>query len=840
MKVPKNAIFRCGSTTKAKCDILELVIVIEEHKILFNILLLEPAYKNKYPPLGLMKIASFHRKKGDMVVFSKGTIDPDKRDIQWDRIYITTLFTFEWAETKKTIAHAVALSKQDQSRIFVGGIAATLMPEVFLKEFPQINVINGLLNEAGKLKLDGDECIDTMAPDYSILDQIKGIYVYPAKDAYFAYTTRGCGMNCSFCAVKTLEPIYKPFISITEQVQQVKEHSGEKRDLLLMDNNVLKSPFLRDIIDEIKALGFARGAKYVSPRSKKIVQRVVDFNQGLDAKLLTQEKANMLGELELRPVRIAFDHIEDKEIYTAAVGRCIRAGLRDYSNYILYNSEEHSSWKGKEYRADTPQDLYNRLMLNIELQESYNNSVVLEEDKIDIYSFPMRYIPLQATERGFVGHHWNKKYLRAVQAMLTPTQGKGVSGRSFFTAAFGEDENDFMRYLAMPEYLLVARGHWVEVKRGEAEDKREKRREEWDFMNRMLGDWKERYSAINNKEELVALIADNKFTADKFTKIQNEELKKLYLYYFPTTRLTGVLTEVNDRDREWIVQFLKTEGYLLREYLERSLSFTKPSMERIFAYVMAFGHERVGDSYREMIQSASIVGQDEGVILKAAFETLFMNLQGNYDFWHAVLKGRKPELVKERADQVKMSMFYSGGIQIFDLLNELNDEDLMLKLRKYLIKEEPAWLEYLTNIIYNHLGSVAHRFLGYFKLVGLNGVTALLEKWWADPSKSEAAILLLERVFSQLRCSYAETALLRLAKSYHDVGAIEETKWFELYQLTIVEDYSQFRMILLENFEIYKDKCLCQFSEDAPGKLMRKQAEKQLNLVYSSVLAPLL
>lgn len=69
-----------------------------------NILLLEPPYPNKYPPLGLMKLASHHRQH-DNVLFLKNE-DPRALSREWHRVYVTTLFTFEWARTAATGAHA--------------------------------------------------------------------------------------------------------------------------------------------------------------------------------------------------------------------------------------------------------------------------------------------------------------------------------------------------------------------------------------------------------------------------------------------------------------------------------------------------------------------------------------------------------------------------------------------------------------------------------------------------------------------------------------------------------------------------------------------------------------
>lgn len=387
-----------------------------------DILLLEPGYSNKYPPLGLMKISYFHKYiHKDYVRFAKGKLPDAFKDKKWDRVYVTTLFTFEWENTKKTLEYALSVAK-DPYQVYTGGILATLMPELIAENFPTVKNNTGLLNRTGTLGLKGEECIDTLPPDYSILDDIADQYVYPAHDAYFTYMTRGCGMKCEFCAVQTLEPTYIPYLSITDSIKRISEQFGEKKDLLLMDNNVLRSPQFDQIIDEIKALGFQKGATYISPKTGKRVQRFVDFNQGLDAFLLTPHKAERLGELALKPARIAFDHIEDVEAYTKAIRLCAENGITHMSNYLLYNGDDFKG-KGHSYHADTPEDLYNRMRISMDLCEELNKEL---PHRVSIFSFPMRYIPLSDLKRGYVGKNWNPKYLRALQRMLIPTQGKGV------------------------------------------------------------------------------------------------------------------------------------------------------------------------------------------------------------------------------------------------------------------------------------------------------------------------------------------------------------------------------------------------------------------------------
>ena len=64
-----------------------------------NILLIEPGYRNKYPPLGLMKIAQYHgpRGKRDRVRFVKGE-DRSVLSEAWDRIYVTSKTTLKREE----------------------------------------------------------------------------------------------------------------------------------------------------------------------------------------------------------------------------------------------------------------------------------------------------------------------------------------------------------------------------------------------------------------------------------------------------------------------------------------------------------------------------------------------------------------------------------------------------------------------------------------------------------------------------------------------------------------------------------------------------------------------
>ena len=201
-----------------------------------NILLIEPGYPNKYPPLGLMKLASYHGPNGrkDDVTFVKGET-PWVMETAWDRVYVTTLFSFEWKRTSDAIDFAIRAARGQQERVFVGGIAASLMHDEFLKEprWAGVRFIKGLLDgpPASALQLSAEEFefgaddltgrpIEELVPDYSILDQLG--YRYPVNDAYFGYASRGCVRKCSFCGVPALEGGQREMPPLSELVNGIK------------------------------------------------------------------------------------------------------------------------------------------------------------------------------------------------------------------------------------------------------------------------------------------------------------------------------------------------------------------------------------------------------------------------------------------------------------------------------------------------------------------------------------------------------------------------------------------------------------------------------------------
>ncbi len=497
--------------------------------------------------------------------FHKDYFKPEFR--KYDRVGITTMFTFYWDITIETINFVKQLCKSPDE-IMIGGVLASILPER-VEAATGIKPYVGTLDTPGELDESNDMIIDMLPLDYSILEEID--YQYPASNAYYAYMTRGCVNKCKFCAVPKLEPVYKEYLSVSEQVKLAEQKFGVKRDLLLLDNNVLASCRFNDIIDDIKKAGFSRDDKYVSPnlyeiaiqnlksgqndngyirscvkqfrllidklgkekmqevydllRDKYLLEdytatkdailetydvlhlyfekihsnrpktRYVDFNQGIDSRLITNENMAKLSEIPIRPVRIAFDHWKLHKTYEKAVRIAVNNGHTNLSNYILYNFE------------DKPIELYWRLKLNVNLCEELNAS---------IYSFPMKYHPIEDpnyfSNRDYIGKHWNRKFIRTIQAILNSTKGKVGKGHDFFCKAFGATDEDYFKLLYMPEAMIIYRLYFEGIG--------------------MTDEWWKAYNNLS-KEELNIInpiIEENDFKNIEL-KTKNKKILKVLRYY---------------------------------------------------------------------------------------------------------------------------------------------------------------------------------------------------------------------------------------------------------------------------------------------------------------------
>src|SRR5262249_27848058 len=239
-------------------------------------------------------------------------------------------------------------------------------------------------------------------------------------------------------SVPKLEGAQRDATPLTQLVRGVDRMYGPRRDLMLMDNNVVASARFKEIIAEIRDLGFVPDAKLKRNGERTASQRRVDFNQGVDARILCKDRMYLreLSSICLSPLRIAFDHLGLKGPYETAIRFAHEFGLNDLSNYMLYNF------------YDSPADLFERMHLNVRLNE---------ELSIRIYSFPMRYQPTDLPARTHVGPKWNRYYLRSVQLVLQATHGVVSGEPAFFKAAFGATHEEFESILFRPHHMIFNR-----------------------------------------------------------------------------------------------------------------------------------------------------------------------------------------------------------------------------------------------------------------------------------------------------------------------------------------------------------------------------------------------
>lgn len=310
-----------------------------------RVLLVEPDYYARYPPLGLLKIATHHRLLGDRVEFVRGCSDAISRP---DRIYVTSLFTYAWRPVRDAIRFYRSLFPD--SRILLGGIYASLLPD-HARTLGADEVHVGLKSE-----------LEDLVPSWDLI---------PEWDGSILFASRGCIRKCGFCSVPKLEG---PPTDLRYHIRKL-VYPGHKR-VILWDNNILGNENWDSIFDELATMDHLE----------------VDFNQGLDARRVTEKVAEKLARLKVHSIRMAYDYPGLGPAVQKGIETLVSHGIsaRKIVVYTLYNY------------VDSPENFRER---------------VSELLSWGVTSYPMRFEPLTSlTKNAWVSPHWTEEELQTVAA----------------------------------------------------------------------------------------------------------------------------------------------------------------------------------------------------------------------------------------------------------------------------------------------------------------------------------------------------------------------------------------------------------------------------------------
>jgi hypothetical protein len=216
------------------------------------------------------------------------------------------------------------------------------------------------------------------------------------------FTTRGCVRMCPFCAVPKNEGAFR-------------ELADWRPAPLVCDNNFLAASMrhIKRAVDRLKVFPY------------------VDFNQGLDARLFTAEKAGELARLQGVKVRFALDNAEMKSFVARAIETARKAGLKDLGVYVLIGFD------------DTPEEARDRL----EWVRMFG-----------IRPNPMRYQPLRAVRKNeYVAPGWSEAELRKMMKYYSRLRWlEHVPYEEFDYLACGEEGEEcvpWFSFSGIPEKL---------------------------------------------------------------------------------------------------------------------------------------------------------------------------------------------------------------------------------------------------------------------------------------------------------------------------------------------------------------------------------------------------
>ena len=208
---------------------------------------------HNFPNIPLMKLSAWHKARGDSVEWYKPLLSG-----HMDIVYCAKVFSF-------TDDYGFPI---DADKVIKGGTGY------------KIKLINGREQWAGQDKELPPE-IEHTYPDYAL---------YGIENRAFGFLSRGCPRRCPFCHVERKEG------SRSRKVADLSEFWHGQKEIEICDPNILACPDAEDLLGQL-----------ADSKAK------VDINQGLDARLLTEKKIEILKKIKMRNYHFAWDNPADED-----------------------------------------------------------------------------------------------------------------------------------------------------------------------------------------------------------------------------------------------------------------------------------------------------------------------------------------------------------------------------------------------------------------------------------------------------------------------------------------------------------------------------------------------
>ena len=232
---------------------------------------------HNFPNLALMKLSAWHKSQGDSVEWYQPMFSG-----HMDKVYMSKVFSF-------TPDYEYFV---DADEIIRGGSGYA------------ISLVNGkeIYNKSLDTPLPDE--IEHMYPDYSI---------YNITDTAYGFLSRGCPRGCSFCHVEAKEgrKSYK--------VADLSEFWSGQKNIVLCDPNILACRDWKDLMQQL-----------IDSKAW------IDINQGLDIRLMTAEKAEMIKQMKVKELHFAWDRYQDKDIIVPKLKEFKAITKLDIRKLIVY------------------------------------------------------------------------------------------------------------------------------------------------------------------------------------------------------------------------------------------------------------------------------------------------------------------------------------------------------------------------------------------------------------------------------------------------------------------------------------------------------------------------